>query len=58
MPVKQSMAVGLTILFNFVNTIIFVTAFPIMIQVMTISIETYTLAFVVFWAILVFIFDR
>lgn len=58
MPVKQSIAVGLTILFNFVNVIIFVTAFPIMIQVMTISIETYTLAFVVFWAIIVFIFDR
>ncbi len=58
MPVKQSLAVGISLLFNFVIAIIFVAGYLFAAQVITISGQTYIFAFVLICAIGSYIFDR
>ncbi|MDO5426335.1 MAG: hypothetical protein Q4F54_00590 [Coriobacteriia bacterium] len=58
MPIKQSLAVGLSLLFNMVIAVIFVTAYPIMMQVTNVSAQTYIIGFAILCAVLCFIFDR
>ena len=58
MPVKQSLAVGLSLLFNFVIAIIFVAGYLFAAQIITISSQTYILGFAIFALIGCFIFDK
>lgn len=58
MPVKQSLAVGISLLFNFAIAIIFVAGYLFAAQVITISAQTYILGFVIVMLIGCFIFDR
>ena len=48
MPVKQSLAVGLSLIFNFVVAVIFITAYPIMMQVTSVSPQAYIIGFAIF----------
>lgn len=47
MPIKQSLAVGLSLIFNMLSAVIFITVYPIMMQVTPVSPQTYIIAFVV-----------
>lgn len=58
MPVKQSLAVGLSLLFNFVVAIIFVAGYLFAAQIVTISAQTYIVGFAIFSIIGCFVFDR
>lgn len=58
MPVKQSLAVGLSLIFNMLSAVIFITAYPILMQVSSLSSQAYIIAFAILWAIISFIFDR
>ena len=58
MPIKQSLAVGLSLIFNMLSAVIFITVYPIMMQVTPVSPQTYIIAFVVLWALVGFIIDR
>ncbi len=58
MPVKQSLAVGLSLLFNFLFAIIFVAGYLFAAQIITITAQTYIIGFAVFSLIVCFIFDR
>ena len=58
MPVKQSLAVGLSLLFNMLVAVIFITGFPILMQISNVSVQAYIFGFAILCAFLCFVFDR
>ena len=58
MPVKQNLAVGLSLLFNFVFAVLFIVGFILLSQAVAISFQIYILGFVIFCAVIGLVFNR
>lgn len=47
MPIKQSLAVGFSLMFNIAMAVIFVTVYPILMQISNVSPQTYIIVFAI-----------